>query len=47
MKICGFRYDKETKIINGLVFYEENLEDGTIEYINDEVSEKECVFDSK
>lgn len=44
MKICGFRYDKETKIINGLVFYKENLEDGTIEYFNDEVSEKECVF---
>lgn len=44
MKICGFRYDKETKIINGLVFYKENLEDGTIEYFNDEVSENECVF---
>ncbi|MGU8433806.1 hypothetical protein ACV3R5_10650 [Clostridium perfringens] len=44
MKICGFRYDKETKIINGLVFYKENLEDGTMEYFNDEVSEKEFVF---
>lgn len=44
MKIIGFRYDKETKIIKDLVFYKENLEDGTIEYFNDEVSEKESVF---
>lgn len=44
MKIIGFRYNKETKIIKDLVFYKENLEDGTIEYFNDEVSERECIF---
>lgn len=44
MKIIGFTYDKETKIIKDLVFYKENLEDGTIEYFNDEVSGKECIF---
>ncbi|MDU7067840.1 MAG: hypothetical protein E6343_07685 [Clostridium perfringens] len=44
MNIIGFKYDKETKIIKELVFFKENIEDGTIEYINDEIDETENIF---
>lgn len=44
MNIIGFKYDKETKIIKELVFFKENIEDGTIEYINDEIDETESIF---
>lgn len=44
MNIIGFKYDKENKIIKELVFFKENIEDGTIEYINDEIDETENIF---
>lgn len=44
MNIIGFKYDKETKIIKELVFFKENIEDGTIDYINDEIDETESIF---
>ncbi|HHD2752256.1 TPA: hypothetical protein ACOTG0_001028 [Clostridium perfringens] len=44
MNIIGFKYDKETKIIKELVFFKENTEGGTIEYINDEIDETESIF---
>lgn len=44
MNIIGFKYDKETKIIKELVFFKENIEDGTIEYINDDIDETENIF---
>lgn len=44
MNIIGFKYDKETKIIKELLFFKENIEDGTIEYINDEIDETENIF---
>ena len=44
MNIIGFKYDKETKIIKELVFFKENIEDGTIDYINDEINETESIF---
>ncbi|MDZ4994571.1 hypothetical protein GNF80_16670 [Clostridium perfringens] len=44
MNIIGFKYDKETKIIKELVFFKENIEDGTLEYINDKTDETESIF---
>lgn len=44
MNIIGFKYDKETKIIKELVFFKENIEDGTVEYINDAINETEGIF---
>lgn len=44
MNIIGFKYDKKTKIIKELVFFKENIEDGTVEYINDAINETEGIF---
>ena len=44
MNIIGFKYDKETKIIKELIFFKENIEDRTIEYINDDIDETESIF---